>query len=198
MNIHIAKLDDAQGILDIYAPIVEQTIISFELAPPTVEEIQARIAKTRLQYPYLVCKEDGVVAGYVYGSTFRSRPAYQWTVEVTVYVHPDFRRRNIARALYSALFDLLKVQGYVTAVAVIGLPNEGSVTLHEGLGFESVGVFERVGYKLGGWHPTGWWQYAINPPDLMPNSPIAFPDLDAEQVAQIIDKNERLFRSTKS
>lgn len=187
MHIRLATPDDAAGILAIYKPVVEQTAISFELAPPTVEDMRGRIAKTMPQYPYLVCEADGVVAGYVYGSTFRSRPAYQWTVEVTVYVHEDYRKRGIARALYTALFALVKAQGYMTALSVIALPNDASIYLHESMGFETVGVFRNVGYKLGKWHDTGWWQLALNDALLNTYPPKPITDLSEDEVTQALN-----------
>ena len=153
-----AHAGDVPAMLAIYAPLVRDTIISFEYEPPTVEEMAHRLHAIQRQYPWLVCERDGQVAGYAYASSFRSRAAYQWTAEVTVYVHADHQRRGMARTLYLALFERLRVQGYRMAVAVITLPNPGSVALHEDLGFEPVGVFQNAGFKHGQWRDTGWWQ----------------------------------------
>lgn len=147
--IRLATVDDAPQIQSIYAPIVVETAISFELEPPSVEEMRRRIETTLLAYPWLVCEWDGVI-GYAYAGVFRSRPAYQWTVEVSAYVHAAHRGKGVARALYTSLFECLRVQGFRTALAGIVLPNSASVALHEGLGFRSVGVFHHVGSLLSG------------------------------------------------
>jgi phosphinothricin acetyltransferase len=158
--IRLADIDDAPQIHAIYAPIVAETAISFELEPPSVEEMRRRIGTTLLTFPWLVCERDGVI-GYAYAGVFRSRPAYQWTIEVSAYVHADHRGKGVARALYTSLFECLRVQGYRTALAGIALPNSASVALHERMGFLSVGVFHHVGYKLGVWHDVGWWELTL-------------------------------------
>ncbi len=160
-DIRLATVNDAPQIQAIYAPIVVETAISFELEPPSAEEMRGRIENTLLTLPWLVCERDGVI-GYAYAGVFRSRPAYQWTVEVSAYVHAAYRGRGVARALYTLLFDCLRVQGYRTALAGIVLPNSASVALHEGLGFQSVGVFHHVGYKFGAWHDVGWWELSLH------------------------------------
>ncbi|MEK7757267.1 MAG: arsinothricin resistance N-acetyltransferase ArsN1 family B [Planctomycetota bacterium] len=158
--IRLATLDDAVEVQHIYAPIVVETAVSFELEPPSVEEMRRRIETTLLTLPWLVCACDGVI-GYAYAGPFRSRPAYQWTVEVSAYVHVAHRGKGVARALYTSLFECLRVQGYRTALAGIALPNSASVALHERMGFRSVGVFHHVGYKLGAWHDVGWWELSL-------------------------------------
>lgn len=156
--VRLAHARDVPAILAIYAPFVRDTAVSFEYEPPTLAEMERRLRAFQQEYPSLVCERAGQVAGYAYASRFRSRTAYQWTAEVTVYVHPDHQRRGVAGTLYRSLLDRLRVQGFRTAVAGITLPNAGSVALHESLGFQPVGVFQRVGFKHGQWHDTGWWQ----------------------------------------
>jgi L-amino acid N-acyltransferase YncA len=167
----VAREDDAPGILEIYAPIVRDTAISFELEVPNELEMRARIQKTLAWAPWLVCEQDGRIAGYAYATRFRERAAYQWTVEVTVYVHALHRRRGVARSLYTRLFDELRAQGFVTAIAGIALPNAESVALHESCGFRPIGVFHCVGYKLGRWHDTGWWELALCAAPTQPRMP---------------------------
>ena len=166
--IRLAEPADAAAIQPVYAPIVRETHISFELSVPDVAEIAARIRRTLAQYPWLVCEIAGRLAGYAYASAFRARQAYQWTTETTVYVHPDFQRRGVSRALYHSLVAVLRAQGYCNAVGVIALPNEGSIRAHEAAGFRKIGVFENVGFKAGHWRHTGWWQLALQP---MPEAP---------------------------
>ncbi len=173
--LRMATPDDAGAILAIYAPVVRETPISFELEPPKPEEIHRRIAGVLGFAPWLVCEIDGTVAGYAYASRFRDRAAYQWSVETTVYVDEGFRRRGVSGALYGALFQCLRLQGFRTAVAGITLPNEASVRAHEAAGFRPAGVVHRVGFKFGSWWDVGFWDLDLTPPaaDQLPAPPIA-------------------------
>ena len=172
--IRLAQPSDAAAIERIYAPIVRDTHISFERRPPDAADLQARIRKTLAHYPWLVCMIDEQLAAYAYASAFRSRYAYQWTSETTVYVHGGFQRRGLATALYHSLMAVLRAQGFCTAVGVIALPNAGSVRAHEALGFRKIGIFENVGFKAGQWRDTGWWQLDLRamPADPQPPRPI--------------------------
>lgn len=169
-SIRLAAESDAEEILRIYEPIVRSTAISFELHPPTEPEMCQRIRNVLSSHVWVVCADGQRLAGYAYASRFRPREAYQWTAEVTVYVDADQRGRGIGRALYTSLLEILRLQGFSTAIAVIALPNEASIKLHERLGFRALGVFERVGYKLGRWHDVGWWQRKLR--DVEPNPPL--------------------------
>ncbi|MGE5616983.1 MAG: arsinothricin resistance N-acetyltransferase ArsN1 family B, partial [Bacillota bacterium] len=155
--IRLATPDDAAAVAAIYAPNVTDAVISFEYVPPDVAEMRRRIEKVLAQFPWLVWEEGGIVGGYVYASAHRERAAYQWSTDVSAYVHPDFRRRGVAKALYRTLFEILRVQGYQNAYAGITLPNAPSVALHEAVGFTAVGVYRHVGFKKGRWHDVGWW-----------------------------------------
>src|SRR5438874_7281345 len=160
--IRLATSADAEAIAAIYRPIVAATAISFETVAPGPAEMERRIAATLEIAPWLVYEdEEGRVAGYAYGSRHRERAAYQWSVDASVYVGESSRRRGIGRALYDALFPLLRLQGFYAAHAGITLPNAASVALHESLGFRPVGIYPGVGYKLGGWHDVGWWQLEL-------------------------------------
>jgi phosphinothricin acetyltransferase len=162
------------------------------LEPPTVEEMRCRIAKVLEQFPWLVCEDDGQILGYVYASRHRERPAYQWSVDVTVYVAERYRRKGIGHALYTSLFELLRLQGFYHAYAGITLPNPGSVSLHEAMGFQPVGVYRAVGFKCGEWHDVGWWQLELQPLAACPEAPKlletarALPNWQAALVAGIL------------
>lgn len=168
--IRMATANDAPAITEIYRPIVESTAISFETVAPDADEMRRRIEHVSGSHPWLVCERDGVVAGYVYASRHRERAAYRWSVDTSVYVDDRFRRRGIGHALYLSLFAVLNAQGYANAFAGITLPSPASVGLHEHVGFTPVGVYRRVGYKLGAWHDVGWWQRSLEPPDDEPSS----------------------------
>jgi L-amino acid N-acyltransferase YncA len=161
--IRLVTQDDAADIADIYRPFVESTPISFETEPPDELEIRKRIAGILPTYPWLVCEQAGRVVGYAYASRHRPRAAYQWSAEMTVYVHSDFQRRGIGRGLYVSLVRILRAQGFYNAYAGVSLPNPGSVGLHESIGFQAIGVYRHVGYKMGAWHDVGWWELALQP-----------------------------------
>ena len=155
--------DDAEAIAAIYAPYVRDTAITFELNAPDAAAMRARIQSVSARYPYVVAERDGVVLGYAYADIYRTRAAYRWAVETTVYVDRDRPREGIGRALYGPLIDLSAAAGFVTALGVIALPNAASVALHEALGFVHVGTQAGVGYKFAGWHDVGFWQRDLAP-----------------------------------
>ena len=168
-RIRIAHPDDAAAVHAIYAPVVEQTAISFELDVPPVDEIRRRITYTLATFPWLVHLDAaGAVDGYVYASRYRERAAYQWSADVSAYVRADARGQGLGKRLYARLFDELVALGYCQAFAGITLPNAASVGLHEAVGFERVGVFGNAGHKLGRWHDVGWWQRTLQRPDPPP------------------------------
>jgi len=174
MNIRVATPADADAITAIYAPVVANTSISFELVPPSVDEMRSRIVKTLQDLPWLVSEDgQGSVDGYVYAGKHRERPAYQWSVDVTAYVREDARRTGVGARLYRALLDELVQLGYFQAFAGIALPNAASVALHESVGFEHIGVYRKVGFKLGAWHDVGWWQRELREP-IEPTAPMRF------------------------
>jgi L-amino acid N-acyltransferase YncA len=162
---------DAAACAAIYAPSVDSTPISFELVAPDAAEFAHRIEKYSATHQFLVAEEGGEVVGYAYACRWRERPAYDWSVEVSVYVGADHQGGGIGRALYAELFDRLRAQGFRVAVAGITLPNPASIALHERLGFEPIGALRKVGWKLGGWHDVGYWQLLLAPDAPDPPSP---------------------------
>jgi L-amino acid N-acyltransferase YncA len=151
---------DAAACASIYEPFVTGSAVSFEIVPPDGPEMARRIETT---HAWLVAETDGLLAGFAYGGSHRARAAYRWATEVSVYVHPEHRRRGVGRALYGELLPLLARLGLQVALAGITLPNPGSVALHEAIGFQPVGVYRRIGWKAGAWHDVGWWQLELAP-----------------------------------
>ena len=170
-KIRLATQLDAEQILEIYAPIVRHTSISFEIEPPTITEMQHRLVTTLELFPWLVCEQEGKVLGYTYAGKHRLRAAYQWSVDVGIYVLPQVQRTGIGRALYGSLFTILRMQGYYQVFAGIALPNPGSVGLHKTFGFTLIGIYRNVGYKLGAWRNVGWWQLSLQSPPEVPDPP---------------------------
>lgn len=175
--IRLATPEDGTAFAEIYRPAVVGSPISFEIEPPDGVEMARRVTTALARFPWLAFEEGGVAMGYAYAGTHRARPAYQWSAEVSAYVHRDARRRGVARALYTSLFAVLHQLGYCNAYAGITLPNAASVGLHEALGFRPVGVFHDVGYKLGRWHDVGWWERPLGDRVEHPEPPRAITDL---------------------
>lgn len=167
-RIRLARSTDAGAIRSIYAPVVRETAISFEETPPSADDFREEIGDDR--YPWLVCETDTVV-GFAKATSHNEREAYRWAVDVSAYVREGHRTHGVGTGLYETLLDVLAAQGFSIAVAVISLPNPASVGLHESIGFEQVGTFERIGYKHGGWRDVGWWQRSLAERSTDPDPP---------------------------
>jgi L-amino acid N-acyltransferase YncA len=176
VGVRVATENDAAAVARIYDPYVRETAISFEEIPPSPDEMSSRIRKTLSTHPFLVFEDGSSVVGYAYASPHRERPAYRWSADVAIYAAPEAHRRGVGRALYASLLDMLGRQGFHAAFAGITLPNANSVGLHEAMGFEHVGTYGEVGFKLGSWRDVGWWhrRIASGPPC---GALIAFADL---------------------
>lgn len=161
MVIRNAAPADAAQILEIYAPSVTDSHVSFEEIVPTEEQMRERVEQCARNHAWLVAEEDGRLAGYAFGCPHRTRAAYRWSAEVGVYVRENVRGRGVGLELYRALFARLRARGYHSLFAGIALPNDASVALHQKAGFTPVGVFRRVGYKNGAWRDTSWWQLQL-------------------------------------
>lgn len=156
-----ATVDDATSCASIYAPYVTGTPVTFETDPPGREEMAKRIAAALATHAWVVLSDGGRVVGYAYAGAHKSRAAYRWSCEVSVYVEMGRRRTGAGRTLYRVLFERLERRGYRMAVAGMTLPNEASVGLHRAMGFEPVGTYRRIGWKLGAWHDVAWAQRPI-------------------------------------
>lgn len=188
ISIRLATPADAKAILKIYAPYIQNTSFTFETEVPSTEEFTERIKNYLLNWPWLVCEMDGVIAGYAYATRHRERTAYQWCTESSVYIHDDHQRAGIARVLYTALFEILKKQGFRNVYAVINLPNDRSVSFHESCGFEYFATYEKVGYKLGKWKNVGWWRVILNEFGDEPGAPIKFSELNKDFLPALLEQ----------
>ena len=185
IELRVATPADAAAIAAIYAPIIRDTVTSFEIVEVSAGEMRRRLDTTLALHPWLVADATGTVLGYAYATRHRSRAAYNWSVDVSVYLGDQARRRGLGRALYVALLDLLAAQGYASAFAGITLPNDASVGLHRSLGFAPVGVYRAVGWKHGAWRDVQWWQRRLAD-DAPPSPPVPLPRVDDSAVARAL------------
>ena len=188
MKIRLITLDDAAATLEIYRPYVENSIISFEGATPTLDEWEQKIMHILEEYPWIVCEHEGEIIGYAYGSRHRYRTAYNWSAESTIYMKQGFHRKGAGKILYETLFKLLKLQGYVNVYAGVTMPNEKSEKFHLAVGFYEVGYFRKIGYKLGGWHDTRWFQLHLTDHQKEPQKIRSLTELkDTDELKAILD-----------
>ena len=160
--------EDAERLLEIYAPYVEETAITFEYDVPTREEFKGRIERIRARYPYLVIERGGVILGYAYAGVFKDRAAYDWSCEMTIYLARGAAGQGLGRKLYEALEEELKAKGILNLYACIGVPEKddeyldhNSEQFHEHMGYTKVGTFHRCGYKFGRWYNMIWMEKMI-------------------------------------
>lgn len=168
ITIRMANPADAQALLNIYAPYVINTAITFEYDVPSVEEFASRIAHSLEKYPYLIAEEGGNILGYAYASPFHDRPAYDWAVETSIYVDQNIKHRGIGRKLHDALESTLREQGILNMNACIAYPPEedehldkNSVEFHAHMGYRLVGEFYKCGYKFNRWYNMVWMEKLI-------------------------------------
>lgn len=170
-------LKDAEKLVEIYAPYVLNTAITFEYEVPSVEEFTKRIKTICDSYPYLIAEVDDEVVGYAYASAFHPRAAYQWCAEVSIYLNNEIQKQGIGRKLYEAIEERLKQQNVKNINACIAYPNEGSIAFHERMGFKTVGHFHKCGYKLNQWWDMIWMEKMI---DTHENEPEFFIQIKTE------------------
>lgn len=158
MVIRYATPKDSDDILSIYEPYIRETTITYEYEVPTKRDFYIRTCEILNNFPYLVCEEDGNIIGYVYGSKHRERAAFQWGVEISVYVRREYQGRGIATDLYNHILKLLKEQGFYKVYAIIDSPNEKSEKFHEKFGFKRIAYLPKVAYKLGRWCDISYYE----------------------------------------
>ena len=171
MSIRQATVQDVPRILEIYAPYVQNTAISFEYAVPTPEAFTQRFLGITAQFPWLVWEEKGVILGYAYGSAPFERAAFQWSAEASIYLCPEACGKGIGRKLYGALEQLLQEQGYKKVYAIITTANEPSIAFHKAVGYRHTATMPDCGYKLGSWYGIVWMEKELNTWDTPPHEP---------------------------
>lgn len=189
--VRAAAPEDAEQLLEIYTPFVisedsSLSNVSFELAAPDVEEFRQRIKDISKQFPYLVGEVNGQILGYVYCHPYRERLAYQWAVEVTIYLAPAGQGKGLGRLLYETMEKLLCLQGVTMAYSCITVGNDHSIKMHEALGYRLIGTFTNSGYKNGQWLDTVWLEKQLQPCPKQPDNIKSWWELDPDAVAAVL------------
>lgn len=161
MEIRPVHINDTQALLDIYNYYVLNSTVNFDIEPILFEAFLDKINLIKKDYPFIVYEENNEILGYAYGSKFRPRPAYNNTVESTVYVKYTAHGKQIGSKLYAELIQLLKETSLHTVLGVLTIPNPASVKLHEKFGFTQVANLKEVGFKFDEWQNIGIWQLKL-------------------------------------
>lgn len=184
-TIRLASVDDALRIAEIYGYYVETSAATFEYVAPSAEEMRRRIAATLNRYPYVVAERNGVVIGFAYAGPLRSRSAYDWSCEMTIYVASDERGSGVGKMLYGELEELLRRMGMLSAYACVAYADpedeflsNASFRFHERMGYMMVGKFDDCGNKFGRWYDITWMKKDLNPHLPDPQPVVPFPCLD--------------------
>lgn len=192
-RLSVAAADDAAELLDIYAPYVEKTAITFEYDVPGIDEFQERITNTLQKYPYIVARQDGQILGYAYTHAFVGRAAYDHAAETTIYLREGCTGAGIGRMLYEALERISLAQNIFNLNACIGVPEKedehltmNSIRFHEHMGYRMVGTFHNCGYKFGTWYHMAWMEKIIGAHEANPAPVIPFPHLDRRTVQDLL------------
>lgn len=187
IHIRAVTAEDAAALLEIYAPYVTDTAISFEYEVPSLDEFRGRIVTTLKKYPYLAAERGGKIIGYACTHPFVGRAAYDWAAETTIYVRRGETKTGAGRALYAALEAVSRAQNIYSLNACIGdceredkHLSRNSVQFHVHMGYELVGRFRKCGYKFGTWYDMVWMDRQLAPRPDVPPAVIPFPELDAE------------------
>jgi phosphinothricin acetyltransferase len=154
-------LSDCKVVTDIYNYYIETTVITFEEIPVTVSEMQNRVNRIHELFPYLVYEENGEILGFAYVGAFHSRSAYRFTLEDSIYVRNGYQGKGIGRALLDELLNEVRKRDVHSIIALIALPNERSVNLHEAFGFKNTGTLKEVGRKFDKWIDVGYWELIL-------------------------------------
>lgn len=189
--VRAATSQDAEQLLEIYTPFVisencSVSNVSFELTAPSLAEFRQRIVDISSKYPYLVGEKDGQILGYVYCHPYRERLAYQWSVEVTIYLAPAGQGKGLGRVLYEAMESILRLQGITMLYSCITLGNEHSIKMHEALGYRLIGTFSKSGYKNGQWLDTVWLEKQLQACPKQPDNIKSWRELDPDAVAAVL------------
>lgn len=167
-TIRLAEEADLEQFAEIVNHYIETSSINFHDRPQSDEDWEATWQVLHERYPFVVAEKDGVLGGIAYASPWKLRGAYSWTCEVTVYIRAGHERQGLGKALSQRMLEILDAQGYRAVVAVIALPNEASVALHQALGYEHMGTLKSLGFKRGEWRDVSFWERLTGDPGTAP------------------------------
>lgn len=179
--IRVAREEDVPQILEIYAPYIQETTITFEYTVPSLSAFSERFRDITQSFPWLVYEEEGRIYGYAYASLPFSREAYRWCAEPSIYLRPEAKGRHIGKMLYGCLEDLLTQMGYQKSYAIITGENTGSLAFHRALGYRDCGLFHRCGYKFNRWLDVYWLEKDLNSVETPRNMPLDWPEFSKNQ-----------------
>ena len=192
IKIRPATEADAAEILNIYAPYITDTAITFEYDVPTLEEFTGRIRHTLKKYPYLVAVRDSEIIGYAYAGAFYGRAAYDWSAETTIYVKKGCSHSGVGKLLYQELETALKAQNIINLYACIGYPEvedeyltKNSAQFHAHLGYRMVGEFYHCGYKFDRWYNMVWMEKLLDP-EIKHPKPIKWMEENREELEAVL------------
>jgi phosphinothricin acetyltransferase len=158
VSIREVTSEDFDRITAIYNHYVEHTLITFDIEPYTLPQLTDKILSLQKDYPVLVAHDEDTILGYAYAAAWKSKTAYKHSAETTIYMHPDHHGKGVGKRLYHSLLSSLPLYEIVNAIACITVPNDASIKLHQKLGFEKIGRFNKVGYKMEQWVDVEYWQ----------------------------------------
>jgi len=180
--------EDAESILSIYGPYILDTVITFEYEIPSIIEFKQRIKNIIREYPFIVYVVDEKIVAYAYAHRQMERAAYQWNVELSVYVDMKYKRQGIGSKLYNVLIEILKLQNICNVYGCVTVPNDCSEGLHGSLGFEKIGIYHNTGYKFNSWHNVAWFEKNIAIKDAKPSPFKAINEVEDEELKKILSK----------
>ncbi|MDO7172691.1 GNAT family N-acetyltransferase [Mariniflexile sp. AS56] len=160
-SIRPVTLADAQQLVDIYNYYVMHSIVTLDLVPFSKEDFEEKINTISACFPFIVFEEENEILGYAYANTFRTKPAYKNTVELTIYLKHTALGKQVGKKMYTELLQQLKQRNFHVVIGGLTLPNDASIKLHENFGFEKVAHFKEVGFKFDKWHDVGFWQLTL-------------------------------------
>lgn len=203
INIRIAKAEDAEMLLGIYAYYIKNTAITFEYEVPTVEEFRERIRNILQQYPYLVAEEDGKLIGYVYASRFRPRAAFRWAAETSVYIDTTHHGKGLGKLLYEKLEEILKRQNVTNLYAVVAVPeeeedpflNRNSEYFHQAMGYKTVGRYHGCGSKFGKWYDLAVMEKNLTERAYPPKPFVLFSEIESSCGSGTINREDQKNRT---
>jgi L-amino acid N-acyltransferase YncA len=185
-TVRLIESRDTEDILNIYSHYILNTTVTFETEIPSLTSFNERIKHIVSTYPWIICEYEDEIVGYAYACKHRERSAYQWSVEVSVYLGPEYTGQGIGKILYSSLINILRFQGFINVYAGIALPNISSVGIHEKFGFEHIALYKNVGYKFRKWIDVGWWWLALSVHPEFPVAPTPIENLSRNQIIDLL------------